>query len=178
VVLSSPISDHLEAYKRDAHSVFLSCLSESSITPPTLARVTGQFSQSYFCSLTTPGITSHTPLCLRMELRGQASKHTDKSPRISCFSVSFPPFSDTTSTSICTMPHYENEPKIDTSAETGDWRESLFRDGYVVVKGVLSPEKAKSYQDRMLQWLETFPYGFNASDPSTWTKEHLPEHMK
>jgi hypothetical protein len=76
------------------------------------------------------------------------------------------------------MPHYENEPKIDTHAATGDWRESLFRDGFVVVKGVLSPEKAKSYQDRMFEWLETFPYGFKASDPSTWTKEHLPEHMK
>jgi hypothetical protein len=76
------------------------------------------------------------------------------------------------------MPHYENEPKIDTGAVTGDWRESLFRDGYVVVKGVLSVEKAKEYQDRMFEWLETFPYGFNTSDPSTWTKEHLPEHMK
>lgn len=76
------------------------------------------------------------------------------------------------------MPHYENEPKIDTTTATGDWRESLFRDGYVVVKGVLSPEKAKSYQDRMFEWLETFPYGFNAQDQSTWTKEHLPEHMK
>jgi hypothetical protein len=76
------------------------------------------------------------------------------------------------------MPHYENEPKIDTRVATGDWRESLFRDGFVVVKGVLSLEKAKSYQDRMFEWLETFPYGFKASDPSTWTKEHLPEHMK
>ncbi|KAH7398788.1 hypothetical protein DE146DRAFT_504849 [Phaeosphaeria sp. MPI-PUGE-AT-0046c] len=76
------------------------------------------------------------------------------------------------------MPHYENEPKIDTTTATGDWRESLFRDGFVVVKGVLSQEKAKSYQDRMFEWLETFPYGFSAQDQSTWTKEHLPEHMK
>ncbi|KAF2031074.1 hypothetical protein EK21DRAFT_111317 [Setomelanomma holmii] len=30
----------------------------------------------------------------------------------------------------------------------------------------------------MLEWLETFPYGFKADDHSTWTKEHLPEHMK
>jgi hypothetical protein len=76
------------------------------------------------------------------------------------------------------MPHYEDEPKIDTSAATGDWRESLFRDGYVVVKGVLSSEKAQHYRERMFQWLETFPYGFKANDTETWGKEYLPEHMK
>ncbi|ORY18648.1 hypothetical protein BCR34DRAFT_621431 [Clohesyomyces aquaticus] len=48
------------------------------------------------------------------------------------------------------MPHYESEPKIDTSVAT----------------------------NRMVQWLETFPYGFKANDPSTWGKVHLPEHMK
>lgn len=76
------------------------------------------------------------------------------------------------------MPHYESEPNIDTSSVTGDWREDLFRDGFVVVKGVLSAEKAQSYQERMFQWLETFPYGFKADERSTWGKEHLPEHMK
>jgi hypothetical protein len=76
------------------------------------------------------------------------------------------------------MPHYESEPKIDTSLATGDWREDLFRDGFVVVKNVLSPEVAQSYNNRMFEWLETFPYGFKADDPSTWGKEHLPEHMK
>lgn len=76
------------------------------------------------------------------------------------------------------MPHYESEPKIDTSLSTGDWREDLFRDGFVVVKGVLSPETAKEYTDRMFSWLESFPYGFKADDSSTWGKEHLPEHIK
>jgi hypothetical protein len=76
------------------------------------------------------------------------------------------------------MPHYEKEPKIDMEGVTGDWREHLFRDGYVVVKGVLSAEKANMYTERMFEWLETFPYGFKAGDKSTWTKEHLPEHMK
>ncbi|KAL1653555.1 hypothetical protein SLS61_003701 [Didymella pomorum] len=75
------------------------------------------------------------------------------------------------------MPHYESEPKVDTSSATGDWREDLFRDGFVVVKGVLSPEKAQSYQERMFEWLETFPYGLKTDDHSTWGKEHLPEHM-
>jgi hypothetical protein len=77
-----------------------------------------------------------------------------------------------------TMPHYEDEPKIDTSAATGDWRESLFRDGFVVVKGVLSSGKAQHYRERMFQWLETFPYGFKTDDAGTWGKDHLPEHMK
>lgn len=76
------------------------------------------------------------------------------------------------------MPHYTSEPLIDTSTPTGDWRDDLFRDGYVVVKNVLSEEKAEGYMERMFEWLETFPYGFDKSDKSTWTKECLPEHMK
>lgn len=76
------------------------------------------------------------------------------------------------------MPHYESEPLIDTSIATGDWRDDLFRDGFVVVKGILSPEVAQNYKDRMLQWLETFPYGFKADNPSTWGAEHLPDHIK
>ncbi|GME45934.1 hypothetical protein GTA08_BOTSDO08007 [Neofusicoccum parvum] len=76
------------------------------------------------------------------------------------------------------MPHYENEPIIDTTVKTGDWRDQLYEDGYVVVKGVLSPEHAQSYVERMFQWLESFPYGFNVADKSTWNVEHLPAHMK
>lgn len=76
------------------------------------------------------------------------------------------------------MPHYENEPKIDTGITTGDWRDQLYQDGYYVLKGVLTPEKAQSYVDRMFQWLETFPYGFKSGDPSTWGREHLPDHIK
>jgi len=80
------------------------------------------------------------------------------------------------------MPHsehdYSAEPKIDVSVKTGDWRDQLFENGYVVVKGVLSPERANSYVDRMFEWLESFPYGFKIHDKSTWTVEHLPVHMK
>lgn len=61
------------------------------------------------------------------------------------------------------MPYYESEPKIDTSLATG-WRDNIFRDGFVVVKGVLSPEKAQSYQQCMFQWLDTFPHGFKADN--------------
>ncbi|KAE8347291.1 hypothetical protein BDV24DRAFT_146825 [Aspergillus arachidicola] len=30
----------------------------------------------------------------------------------------------------------------------------------------------------MFQWLESFPWGFNRSDRSTWIDQHLPEHIK
>lgn len=76
------------------------------------------------------------------------------------------------------MPHYEEEPKIDTNVETGDWRDQLYRDGYYVVKGVLPKDKAQSYVDRMFSWLESFPYGFQKDDPSTWHSAHLPDHIK
>jgi len=78
------------------------------------------------------------------------------------------------------MPHseYDTEPKIDTSVIHGDWRDDLFRDGYYVVKGVLSTDKAQFYVDRMFNWLESFPYGFKKDDPSTWNPQYLPDHIK
>lgn len=76
------------------------------------------------------------------------------------------------------MPHYENEPLIDTTARPGDWRDQLYEDGFVVVKNVLSEERAQSYIDRMFQWLESFPYGFKFDDKSSWNTHHLPAHMK
>ncbi|KAJ4298140.1 hypothetical protein N0V90_006039 [Kalmusia sp. IMI 367209] len=75
------------------------------------------------------------------------------------------------------MPHYENEPTVDETVTAGDWRDELFRDGYVVVKGVLSDQKAQSYVDGMFQWLESFPYGFKADDVSKWGEKYLPTHI-
>ena len=60
----------------------------------------------------------------------------------------------------------------------GDWRDDLFRDGFTVIKNVISKEKAAGYAESMIQWLEKFPLGFDRNDPSTWTEEHLPAHMK
>ncbi|KIW12060.1 hypothetical protein PV08_09334 [Exophiala spinifera] len=79
------------------------------------------------------------------------------------------------------MPHKVEEdisPVIDTTIQHGDWRDDLFRDGFAVVKGVMSPERAASYVERMFKWLETFPYDFDRNDPSTWGPEHLPRNMK
>jgi len=79
------------------------------------------------------------------------------------------------------MPHKVDNPlstEVDTSIQHGDWRDDLFRDGFAVVKGVIGPDKAAYYVDRMFQWVENFPLAFNRQDPSTWTPENLPRHQK
>lgn len=77
------------------------------------------------------------------------------------------------------MPHAVVESvKLDDSIVYGDWRDDLFRDGFVVVKGVISKERAAHYVDEMFNWAEKFPYGFDRNDKSTWTAEHLPSHIK
>lgn len=76
------------------------------------------------------------------------------------------------------MPHLTETQTIDTAAKHGDWRDDLFRDGFVVVKGVVSAEKSQLYTEQMFDWLEKFPFGFDRKDQNTWTEEHLPSHMK
>lgn len=73
---------------------------------------------------------------------------------------------------------YDTEPQIDTSTRHGDWRDQLINDGYVVLKGVISPQRAGYYLDSLFDWLETFPYGFTKDDPSTWGPQNLPAHIK
>jgi hypothetical protein len=76
------------------------------------------------------------------------------------------------------MPHSTQAHTIDTTKKHGDWRDDLFRDGYAVVKGVISPEKSQEYIEDMFAWLEKFPFGFDRNNPQTWSPEHLPTHMK
>lgn len=73
---------------------------------------------------------------------------------------------------------YETEPQLDTSTQFGDWRDQLINDGYVVLKGAISPERAGYYLDSLFDWLETFPYGFRKDAPSTWGPQNLPAHIK
>ncbi|KAG8161268.1 hypothetical protein KVR01_009532 [Diaporthe batatas] len=73
---------------------------------------------------------------------------------------------------------YESEPQIDDSIKHGDWRDQLINNGYVVLKSVVSPERAGYYLDSIFDWLETFPFGFRKDDPSTWGPGHLPAHIK
>ncbi len=76
------------------------------------------------------------------------------------------------------MTHQTEPQVIATSLKYGDWRDHLFRDGFVVVKGVISSERSQMYIDRMFDWLEKFPFGFDKRNPETWTEEHLPTHIK
>lgn len=60
----------------------------------------------------------------------------------------------------------------------GDWRDDFFRDGFVVLKGVVPKERATQYQSEALSWLEGFKTGFDRNDKSTWKKENLPQSWK
>ena len=77
------------------------------------------------------------------------------------------------------MPHRESPPPVpDISQQYGDFRDDLFRDGVAVVKDAVPKERCEHYIEQMTQWLERFPLGFDRSEPTTWTEEHLPAHMK
>ncbi|EHL01873.1 Clavaminate synthase-like protein [Glarea lozoyensis ATCC 20868] len=75
------------------------------------------------------------------------------------------------------MPHSLTE-LPDTTKSYGDFRDDLFRDGFVVIKEAISEDSAEKYKDSMIQWLETFPLGFDRHNPDTWTEENLPAHWK
>lgn len=68
---------------------------------------------------------------------------------------------------------------VDFSGMTfGDWRDEFHKNGCVVLKNVISPERAKYFQDKQIQWLRNFELGFDENDESTWTAEHLPVSFK
>lgn len=77
-----------------------------------------------------------------------------------------------------TMPHPTNQNTMDDSKVYGDWRDELFQNGYVVIKNAIPKERCNHYIEKMFQWLESFPFGFDRNDRSTWTDRHLPEHIK
>ncbi|KAI5247553.1 hypothetical protein E4T43_02071 [Aureobasidium subglaciale] len=58
---------------------------------------------------------------------------------------------------------------------TNDWQADLAKNGYAVVKGAVSKEKAEDYANRMHQYLEDFGLGYDRNDRSTWNSKHLPE---
>lgn len=77
----------------------------------------------------------------------------------------------------------ETQTKVDglmtiTGQTYGDWRDEFFKNGCVLIKGVITPEKAKQYADRQIEWLHKFDLGFDENDESTWTEEHLPVSFK
>ncbi|KAJ4417477.1 hypothetical protein N0V82_006141 [Gnomoniopsis sp. IMI 355080] len=76
------------------------------------------------------------------------------------------------------MGSYESEPQLNTSKVYGDWRDQLVEDGYVVLKGAISQDRASHYLNSMFDWLEGLPYGFKKDDRSTWGPQNLPAHIK
>jgi len=58
------------------------------------------------------------------------------------------------------------------------WMKDLMRDGFVLVKGVITPEKAAEYVNQGEDWLEGFNLGYKRDDPSTWDVKSLPKHIK
>ncbi|WVQ85842.1 hypothetical protein IAT38_008010 [Cryptococcus sp. DSM 104549] len=56
--------------------------------------------------------------------------------------------------------------------------EDLETKGYAIVKGVVPEERAKSYEDRMYTWLESFGKGFKRDDKETWKLKNLPAFNK
>ena len=65
------------------------------------------------------------------------------------------------------------------SGETyGDWRDEFHKNGCVLIKNVITPERAQYYRRKQLDWLHKFDLGFDENDESTWTAEHLPVSFK
>lgn len=60
----------------------------------------------------------------------------------------------------------------------GDWRDEFHKFGCVVIKNVISPERAQYYRGKQIQWLKNFELGFDENDEATWTAEHLPVSFK
>ncbi|KAK3679386.1 hypothetical protein LTR78_000947 [Recurvomyces mirabilis] len=68
--------------------------------------------------------------------------------------------------------------EFDTSKIYGDWRDEFHKYGCVLIKNVLSKERAQYYVDKQLEWLKNFDLGFDEKDKSTWTADHLPVSFK
>jgi hypothetical protein len=56
----------------------------------------------------------------------------------------------------------------------GDWRDEFHREGCIIIRNAVSPERAQYYVDKQIEWLKNFELGFDEKDESTWTAEHLP----
>ncbi|KAH3685934.1 hypothetical protein WICPIJ_003088 [Wickerhamomyces pijperi] len=61
-----------------------------------------------------------------------------------------------------------------TSQTYGDWRDELNSQGYCVVKGAISAEKAQAYREDIFNWMKSLRPNFDENDKSTWTPENLP----
>jgi len=74
--------------------------------------------------------------------------------------------------------HDKPSPQIAAGTEAEpQWLKDFQRDGYVVIKGVVSKDKALNYYAPAGEdWLEGFNLGYKRDDPSTWDVKNLPRH--
>jgi hypothetical protein len=68
--------------------------------------------------------------------------------------------------------------EFDESRVYGDWRDEFHKYGCVVIKNVIDKERAAYYCKKQIEWLKKFDLGFDETDPSTWTADHLPVSFK
>ncbi|KAH8895334.1 Clavaminate synthase-like protein [Thozetella sp. PMI_491] len=68
--------------------------------------------------------------------------------------------------------------EFDENHVYGDWRDEFHKYGCVLIKNVLSKERAQYYVDKQIQWLKSFDLGFDENDRSTWNADHLPISFK
>ncbi|KAJ9615901.1 hypothetical protein H2200_001978 [Cladophialophora chaetospira] len=64
--------------------------------------------------------------------------------------------------------------KLSTSTSTEDWLDQLETQGYAVVKGAIPPDRAQYYQQKAIEWLQSFDPALDPNDPSTWKNANLP----
>lgn len=58
----------------------------------------------------------------------------------------------------------------------GDFRDELVEHGYVVVKNVMTQERAAEIRSKAFGWLESFGRGFDRNKPETFGQEFLPKY--
>ncbi|GFZ51167.1 hypothetical protein JCM24511_08925 [Saitozyma sp. JCM 24511] len=67
---------------------------------------------------------------------------------------------------------------LDLDQHFGDWRDDLARDGFVILRGVVPPERAEAYRQRAFDWIENVGLGFDRNDPNTWKQDCMPVMKK
>ncbi|KAJ5370513.1 uncharacterized protein N7496_006605 [Penicillium cataractarum] len=60
----------------------------------------------------------------------------------------------------------------------GNWRDDFFKNGYAIIKGVISKDRAEYYRQQQFKWLKSFGLGFDENDEATWDNDHLPVAFK
>jgi len=83
-----------------------------------------------------------------------------------------------TTTEVRTFPKFSKDLLVLGEGSYGDWRDEFAKNGCVVIKNVISKEKAEYYCQKQIDWLKSFNLGFDDKDETTWTQDNLPIAFK